>query len=220
MVLMMTSFSQESTTDIELWNNFSLTKEIGKKLEVELEEEIRFRENASKLDKLFTGLSAEYEIIKDLEAGLEFRLYRNTKNKGGIEFQKRIRGTLEYSYKLNRFKIGLRTGLQNKDENLWLNDVQTTSSIYNWRNKLSIQYNIPKTKLTPEFSSELFRVYEEEQEAKFNKLRLTLEFRFPILKNTKMELFYRLDKALNIEIPTDTHIIGTGINYTFESKKD
>ena len=50
--------------DIEMWNSFTVSKELSKKWDIGLTEELRFIENASKLDILFTELTLDYKIHK------------------------------------------------------------------------------------------------------------------------------------------------------------
>ncbi|NOZ47441.1 MAG: DUF2490 domain-containing protein [Chlorobi bacterium] len=202
-------------TDFEIWNNFSVTKILGEKFELNLEEEFRFNENASKLDKLFTELNTEYEIINNLKIGAEFRFYRNTKTKGGYKYQKRLRGMLSYSYKIYRFNLSYRLSFQDKDENIWLNDKPGPESVYNLRNKVSLKYDVPNSKLKSKLSGELFRAYEKDKNPLFNKYRITAGATYPIFKSIKIKLFYRLEKKININPLNISHIIGINLNYRF-----
>ncbi len=210
-------YSQETSVarDFELWNSFSLTKKICKKIDLNLEEEFRFYKNASQLDVLFTELSIEYKINKHFDLGVEYRFYRNTKNDGSHEFQKRIRGEITYNHKIKWFRLSYRLSFQDKDENLWLNEETSGESIYNLRNKLSVRYDIKNNKLLPYLATEIFRAYEKNKDPEFNKYRFTAGARYPIFKNTKLELFYRFDKELNVNNLKSSHIIGTGLNYRF-----
>lgn len=201
--------------DFEIWNNFSVSNEISKKWDIGLSEELRFIENAGKLDILITELTLDYKINKRFKIGVEYRFYRNTKNDGSYEFQKRSRAKLSYNKKIDRFRLTYRLSFQNKNENVWLNETTTDVPTYNLRNKISVDYNVKKIKLKPYLSTELFRLYKQDITPEFNKYRITAGANFSIFKNTRFELFYRLDRELNTGYPKSTNIIGTSLKYKF-----
>lgn len=201
--------------DFEMWNNFSVKKKLSKKWDLGLSEELRFVENAGKLDVLFTELSLDYKINKRFEIGGEYRFYRNSKNNGSFEYQKRLRAKIYYNKKIKRFRLTYRLSFQNKNENVWLNETISDVSTYNFRNKISVDYDVKKNKLQPYLSTEIFRIYEQDIIPEFNKYRITVGANYPILKNTKLELFYRLDKELNTNYPKSISIFGTSLKYKF-----
>jgi len=58
------------TSDLEMWNNIAISKKIGDRWKVSLEEEFRFTEDISRFDIFFTDLGLDYKINKHFSAGV------------------------------------------------------------------------------------------------------------------------------------------------------
>ena len=203
----------EVTGDLEMWNTFAVSKKLGDKWKISLEEELRFTEDISRLDVFLTDIGVDYKINKHLTLDLGYRFYQNKNNDDVFKSQHRLSAGVAYKQKLDNFTFGYKLQLQNKDEDFL--STSSDNSVYNLRNKLSVDYNIKNFKLDPYFQVELFRKYETGEDAKFSKLRWTLGTSYPITKNSDIQLFYRLDNELNTTYAKDTYILGLGYKISF-----
>lgn len=207
--------AQETTVtgDLEMWNNFAISKKLGDRWKVSLEEELRFTENISRFDIYLTDLGLDYKINKHFSAGVNYRLYQNKNKDDDFITQHRLSANINYKLKINRFIFGYRLQFQNKDEDFL--SISSKNKVYNIRNRISIDYDIKNFKLAPYFQAELFRKYETDEAAYFNKMRWTLGASYPVSKRSDIELFYRVDNELNISYPKNTYILGLGYKFSF-----
>ena len=207
--------AQESAvmSDLEMWNNFAISKKIGDRWKVSLEEELRFTKDISRFDMFFTDLGLDYKINKHFSAGVNYRFYQNKDNDGIFKSQHRLSAGVSYKQKIKRFTLGYRLQFQNKDEEFL--SVNSGNNVANLRNKISVDYNIKNFKLEPYFQAELFRKYEKDVDPVFNKVRWTLGASYPITKKSDIDLFYRIDNELNITYPKNTYILGLGYKISF-----
>jgi Protein of unknown function (DUF2490) len=215
LLLPILSFGQTTkvVSDLELRSSVEISKEVLDNLELSYEQEIRLNNNASSFDKTFAEFGAKYKINKYLRLGIDYRFYRNTQSDGDLENQQRWAAKVNTKYKIDRFTFKYKLQFQNKDEDFWAND-SGNENVYNLRNEFTISYNIPKTKLKPQISTELYRRYYE-RNSDFNKIKFGAEISFPIKKWLDAEAGYYFDRELNTTLPASIHIMQVGFKFNF-----
>ena len=62
------SFAQ-TNTDFETWSSINLDIKLHKKLNLELEEQLRLKENSSETDQYFTQVGLSYQLPNNFEIG-------------------------------------------------------------------------------------------------------------------------------------------------------
>lgn len=121
-------------TDLGMWNGIAIEKELSKKFEFQMEEEIRFADNITRINSLLTELGLTYKANKYYRIGLSYRFTYRPKN-GAID--NRITLSNEARYKLEDFTFTYRLNVQK--------DFSTKEPIeYKIRNRLGIDYKINK----------------------------------------------------------------------------
>ena len=214
------SFSQSDTNDLSLWSSIGINYSPTKKLDFELEQQLRLKENISETDKYFTQLSAEYEVFKNLKLGGGVRYIKENDNEGAVQgYENHFRFHLDASYKqsLNNFDIKYRVRYQNENE-LGVSNEEGDYANQHIRFKTSIGYNIKKWKLDPEISAEIFNHFEKGDENGYDKYRLSIGTDYKFKKLGKIGIFYMFEKELNESIPETTNIIGLNYSYTIKNK--
>jgi len=201
------------TSDLEMWNNIAISKKIGDRWKVSLEEEFRFTEDISRFDIFFTDLGLDYKINKHFSAGVNYRFYQNQNSDGDFVTQHRFSTNINYKQKLDRFTFEYRLQFQNKDEDFLSGNSE--NNVYNLRNKISVDYDIKNFKLEPYFQAEIFRKYETGEESYFNKMRWKLGASYPVTRKSDIELFYIIDNELNQSYPKTTYVLGLGYKFSF-----
>ena len=150
-------FSQEK--DSQTWSTLSIDKKIVKKTEMTLKQSFRLENNSSFLYKYFTDSRIKYNYNKMLSVSIGFRyinereIENNWLADTNTENKNRYYSDLHIKQNIDRFKLSLRNRLQKQGVK---NDFNNT-----FRQKLSIDYNIKKSKLKPIFSKEYFYKKEE-----------------------------------------------------------
>lgn len=207
--------------DFEVWSAAELKYKWNKKWAFGLEEQLRFKNNASEVDQYFTQLSLKYIGFDHLEFGGALRFIRDNDNVGavqGYENHLRFHVDLGYKYKLSKFSIKHRLRYQNRNE-LGISEEDGDYAKQNFRFKTSLKYNIKDWKFDPEIAGEIFYHKEFGEVSAFNKYRLTLGTDYKIKKFGEIGAFYRMEHELNVSFPKTTHIIGLSYVYTLKNKK-
>jgi outer membrane protein assembly factor BamA len=211
-------YAQENTRpDFNTWSSIAIDYKASSKLSLELQEQLRLKENSQTIDSYFTQLSVEYELLKNFELGLGLRFEKNNDNKGKIQgYENRFRYNLDavYGYKLRRFSLKHRIRYQNRM------DLDETDALAKQqvRFKTGAGYNFPKWKLDPEVAVELFYPLNDLEKSGLNKFRLTLGTDYKMGDFGKLKAFFRIERSGNLEADS-ANILGVGYSYTIKNKK-
>ena len=203
LLLLLCSFSvvaQEN--DFQTWYSFSLNKKIIKKTNVRLKSGLRLRENSSLYSKQFFDLKFQRKYNKRISFASGYRYALNSDKELQISNNHRFYADVNYKNKLvKRWDYSIR--------NRW----QTQGDMYGYkitlRQKFSLAYNIRKTKLTPNITTEYFLNLEDG----INKLRSTIAVSHPIIKNLDFDLAYRIQKEIFVNNPETLFIFEGKLSY-------
>ncbi len=207
------SYAQETivTGDLEQWTSIGLSKKINKHWKISLDQEFRFINNMSQFNIYFSDLGVDYKINKYFSLGANYRFYQNKTSEGIFKTQQRLSADVKYKHKLDRFTLAYRLRFQNKDEDFFT----SSESLYNLRNKFSVDYNIKNFKIDPYVDVELFRQIDDFNTNELSKLRWTLGLEYSLKDFGDMQVFYRMDNDLNQTYNKDTYILGVGYKFSF-----
>jgi len=193
-------FSQEN--DFQSWYSLSFNKKIVKKTTLYLKLGSRFRENSSIYSKQFFDLKAKRKINKNQSLASGYRYANNWDKEFDISNIHRFYADFIYKSKIvKRLSFSIRNRLQYQGS---LTDYKPT-----FRQKLSLSYNIKKTKLAPSIASEYFLRLDHG----INKLRSTIQFSYPITKKIDFDLAYRIEQEFTSNNPETLFIFEGRISY-------
>lgn len=199
------------TGDLEQWTSVGLSKKINKHWKISLDQEIRFTNDMAQFDIYFADLGLEYKINKHFSVGANYRFYQNKTSEDIFKTQHRLSADAKYRHKINRFTLNYRLRFQNKDEDFFT----SSESLYNLRNKFSVDYNIKNFKIDPYVDVELFRQIDDFNTNELSKIRWTLGLEYSLKDFGNVQVFYRMDSELNQTYNEDTYILGVGYNFSF-----
>lgn len=202
-ILLVFSFSTYSQgSDFQTWTNVKLSKKVYKRTNITIKQAIRFRENSTLIAKNFTDLKMSYKIKKtDLLLSLGYRFIDEVNFDGSSDLQHRYFLDFSSSYKYKRYKLSIRERIQ------YQGNYSDYRSLF--RQKFNISYNVRKTPFRPFFQFEYFVNFDDE----FEKLRYTLGFSHPVFKDLDANLFYRVQKILEVSDLQNLYIFGTSLSY-------
>ena len=216
------AFSQEgeyvTVRDLESWNSLELNYKINKHWKVGLQQQMRLYDDASKIDAHITDLTTKLDLGKYVYGGLGLRYSRQMDDVGAVQgFENHFRFNLDLGaeHDVNRFTIEYRLRYQSKNE-MGISKEEGDYANRHMRLKVGVQYNIKKWKLDPEFSSEIFRHYQQDEVNGFDKFRVTIGTKYKMKSYGKVGVFYRMERELNAVYPQTTNIIGLKYSYTFK----
>lgn len=194
------SFSQES--DFQSWHVFSVNKKIVKKTDLTLKSGLRFRENSTLYSKSFFDVRIKRKLSKKFTLGCGYRHAVNRDLRFNFSSTHRFYSDINYKNKLyKRISYSLR--------NRWQKQGGVDSYKTTLRQKFSLMYNIRKTKLKPEVSTECFLHLLDG----INKLRSTLSISYPITRQIGLDLAYRIQQEFYVRNPQTLFIFEGRISY-------
>lgn len=192
-------------SDAKLWTGISISKKVND-FEFSFSEELRFDENFSHVDKVFSEIGAGYKINKSFSVALNYRFNRdNDYSNENYDLLHRIDFGATYKKKLNDFRFSFRTKIQIKSASL--NENNPTVS----RNKFSVKYKLNK-KITPFVSYEFY--YQFNNENIINRTRTSFGSSFELNDKSSIKLFYMFENRFNVNNLKKNHVYG--ISYSFD----
>lgn len=207
------SYSQE--TSYGLWVGAELKKELFDKVVVTLAPEVRTIDWFSTRDEVLVDAIVDFDVIKFLTVFGSYRISQFYDDKKDDRFIKqRFTAGLKSKVKLSRLRLGYQFRFQNDLLSKYTQGENLTVE-RNLRNKLIISYNIPKSKLTPYLSGELFYDISPEKQREFNKYRLRLGSAIPFSKRKALEVFIQFQKQLNAKKNDRQYTLGLFYNFEF-----
>jgi hypothetical protein len=211
------------TEDFGLWTTIGAGQKTGK-WDFGTEAELRTKNNSGQVDRYSLKLSADYKLLKPLEAGIgyQFIYFHNTKY---MDFQPRHRIYFFLQVKprkLGDFSVSLRERIQltTKDEIDRLKksggkDTYKINPAISWRSRLKVAYNIPRFPVNPSLSFESFYQLNNPEGNDFYKLRYTLSFSYNMKKHHEFDVYGLLDQEINFNEPVRKYVLGIAYVYSF-----
>lgn len=198
--------------DAGLWTSIALEKKITKKINIVASQEFRFNENISELGTYFTEIGPEFKIYKGFNAGISYRFIQKRSLDDSYSTRHRINTDLSYRLKLKDFSISVRERYQVQyGENYFSGESETAKTTL--RSKLNVKYRINK-KFEATVFGEVFNPLFT-GETYFSDFRAGAGIDYQIIKPMSAELFYLINKELNVANPTTDYISGIGLTYSF-----
>lgn len=206
--------SQKATAqkeDFAAWYTLGVRYEITKKLKVDLSEEFRTVDNGSYGDQLFTDIGVSYKFNKYISVGGYYRFIRKREDDENFYTRNRFYGDIQLSLPVKRFELSYRFRYQ-RQKNEYSEYAVNDPVLYN-RHKISLKYNIPKTKLTPSvFYERFFRLKYVESYFADNE-RYGLDLGYSFLKHHKVDLSYMINNDL-FPKKKKLYILSVGYRFT------
>lgn len=231
------SGAQESSSETGLWISSEVQKKLSAQWSVSGEAEYRLRDNFGSTDRWTVALSTAYKPLSWLKLDAGYKLMR-VLNPGeakwkdnGVDMDKwtpawwctkhRFFASATASLSLGRFDFSLRerwqftyrpettTDRYDVDDDEWEEKTKDSKSKHAFRTRLMAEYNIPKCKVDPFASMELYN-----QKGGLQKIRYTVGADWKLSKQHQLSLFYRYIDSKDSEEP-NMHVIGLGYKFKF-----
>jgi len=208
-------FSQDTKVvrDFRFIGKLGITKELFNSWEIGIGSALKLEKDASRIDEIDLDVEVYYQPHPILVLGVGYRYAFNQKKDSTYEQKQRLFGEAELNFKWERFKFEYRLRYQNVDDDFF-QYVETAPADHILRNRFKVDYNIPKTKLTPYFYSELYGNLEKGTKFAI-KMKFALGLKYSFGKYGNVKLYYRIDRQLNDPYPFIYYSLGIGYNYKF-----
>ena len=205
--------------DAGSWNTFSISYSLNKKFSLLFTEELRLRENYSRLNLLYTNLGVEYKANRYFKTSLVYRWINKYMDEDAFSFRHRLMwdATLKYPYK--KFTLAYRHRLQVEGRNLQSSESGFMPEWYS-RNKLDLSYNLNK-KVSPYISAEFrYQIRDPrnfESDGTWHRTRLQAGIDYEYSKKSKFGIYYLMQFEYNVSAPENLYI--TGLEYSLSLKR-
>ena len=216
----------QAQNDFGLWLKHDLTYSVNKKVKFELDFQARFDRNVTRNKELFTTPSFHWEVHKYIRLGSEYRFtyFPTTAFENGKPASHRF--TLNFEFRNIEKLIAKKSDLGLSIRIAGTSEHQKYERVDNYiRTRLKVDYNIPKTKLKPELSTELFyhfndRISYNFTEVRtynsFNKMRIKLGVEYPLGLKHKVSVYGQYQIAFLSK--NNDIVLGIGYNYDINKK--
>ena len=200
-----------------LWSTFSLEFALNKKFGMFVTEEIRFKENLTRVNLFYTNVGLEYKIVKGLKTSLSYRPTQKITDENLISHRHRIQWDVAAKKSFGNFDLSYRHRLQAEVKNFFTSDNGNLMEWYS-RNKVQLKYDFDKP-LTPYLSIEMRYQIRDARSPESNyvwhRSRYQGGFDYEINSHNLMGAYYMFQEEYNIADPESQQIIGLEYTYKF-----
>ena len=191
--------------DFQLWGDLSASYKISSKIGIQGELGLRTRENTQLLKQYYAETGVNYQISKRFDALINYRFTDyHVLGKTSIH---RLSADLSYDNKWKRFAYKIRVRYQ---QEWFLSNYSNEYSEQLIRTKLSVKYNIKKTKLEPFLGIEHFLGLNGKNAFLSTALRISAGVDYPVSKKSGISVAWLVDKELVKSVPTTAFAISVG----------
>ena len=110
--------AQTSYPDAGSWNTLNIEYKINKRITGLFTEELRFKENFTRLNLFYTNLGIEYKISDFFKAALVYRFIEKYQDDNSFSFRHRIMLDLTFKKKIGRIGFSYRQRLQAEERDI------------------------------------------------------------------------------------------------------
>lgn len=211
--LSLTGFAQDRT---EIWLGAGIKREVVSDVMVGFQTNARIA-TSGKLETLFQEVSVKSEHLKWMRPSIDYRFITSYNDAGSYSLSQRFNMNVDFrkKFKEPEFKVGTRLRYQ------FSLDGRTTSGgdlDPAFRIKPYIEFPLPNTRVTPEFSTEFFYnpVFGEFGQ-RFNRVRLAFSANIDLPGPNTLGVTYYFGHKYNTDNPYNEHLLS--LEYGFEWKK-
>lgn len=208
-----TCFSQDYP-DAGSWNTFNIDKGINSKFTFLFTEELRLRENFSKLNLFYTNLGIEYKVAKNFKAALVYRWIDKYQDDNTFSYRHRIMLDLTFKHKFGNLTASYRNRTQVEARDLYTSANGWLPEWYS-RNKFGAKYDLGK-RYSPFASVELRYQFHDprnvESDGTWHRDRYALGVEYKINGKNSFAAYYLIQREYNVVSPQNLYIVGLEYN--------
>lgn len=195
--------AQEVENEVQTRTSVKASFKPVKKLKISISPELRFDEKFT-LDKSLIEGEIEYKAMKFLTLGAAYRFVANQRETKDAEYLHRFAYSATAKKDFNRFETSFRLRYSNYA------DEEEGEGTEFLRYKIACKYDIPKCKITPFVSAEMFQDLDA---SALHKMRYAAGANYKLFKKNSIGVSYKLD-YYNKEY-RNKHIISLGYKIKF-----
>ncbi len=208
-ILFYGNYSHSQINDFQIWAGVIIKKDFTKKTSIQLDEQIRFFENVSRIKQFYTEATIEYQLNKHIDFSGNYRFIQQNE-KSFFETMHRLSINVAVKQKISKFIFSLRSRYQKEFYPAWFYYENPLDPDQYLRNKLTIETKLIK-KLDTYLSTEIYYQLDNPQGNIFDKARYETGLNYKINKKKYLNVFFMLQKQINVTKADADYILG--VNY-------
>ena len=203
------SFAQsERSTDFGVILDAKYESGLVGKLDIEVEEELRFDHNCTQLDRWLNSVTIEYPFLHNrMHVGLTGGAIRRHNDKGYFENRARVGLDVTYAETYRRYKFSYRSRLMTTFRDERTGDYRVNPKMY-WRNRFQVAYQMPNSRFKYTFSTELHWLLNDPQASVIDNIRTVLTVDYRLSRRQTLSLSGRMDNDIQVKEPVDRFYLG------------
>ncbi|HET7818722.1 MAG TPA: DUF2490 domain-containing protein [Bacteroidia bacterium] len=201
-------------SDAGMWNTFNLEYSIDSKLTALFTQELRLRENLSRLNLLYTNAGIEYKFSKSVKASLVYRNIDKYQDDKSFSFRHRMMCDITYKNKIWKLIIAYRHRLQVEQRDIYSSEKGWLPEWYS-RNKVTVKYDLEK-RYTPYAAIEIrYQIHDPrniESDKTLHRSRYVIGGEYKINNHSDFGVYYLIQDEYNVVTPQTLYIFGLEYN--------
>jgi hypothetical protein len=210
-VLLCNSSAISQDKDAQLWTSLSIEAKLVKKLTANVSQELRFNENITEAGTIYSDFGLEYKINKYFQVAVNYRFVEKRRRDNNYSYRHRMYVDIKFEKKLKPMKIQVRSRIQDEYANIGRESEGGIAEYY-LRNKFSLKWDTEKP-ITPYLSVELFSPLKSRYYGAFDNIRAATGVEYAFSKHHKIDIFYMIQKEINVSRPETDFVMGLGYSF-------
>jgi hypothetical protein len=209
----------------ELSNDFRMRFEVAadwkpvKNLTLNLAQEVRIKNNASALDRLYTTLDISYKVYKYIKVGASYSFHALYKGDNAWQYRHRGRLHVTGSYSVGDWGLSLRVMPEMTYTVKEINVLEEVNPAWIMRSRFKVDYSFINKPVKPYLYVEMFNplVNPTYGNAWLEKMRYAIGTEWSVDAHNKFDFYYLLEhdmgQDISAQLPTITRTQGNQLNH-------
>lgn len=209
------NFLTAQTQDFGMWNTISVNKELTKKLTLGVDQEVRFRDNLSTLNLVYTNVGLTYKFTDYFKFSAVYRFIDKHKDDLSWGVRHRVYFDAAVKVKPGNFNFSYRARYQVEWRGAGYEAIHGNVPEIYFRNLFKLGYKVGES-LEPYLGSEIrFQINNPRipYHNGFDRTRFIGGLNYEVNKHHTFGVYFLLQKEFNVIDPETLNILG--IEYTF-----
>ncbi len=195
-----------------MWNTFSVQKNLNKNFFLTFDQELRLRENFSRLNLLYTNFGMGYKFKKGFKAELTYRTIQKFQTENVFSFRHRLMLDIAYKKKFSKIIFSNRLRYQTEVRDYLISQSGQYPEHF-LRYKVEMKLDLNK-KITPYVSVEaryqidVPRGKQAQYNGEIHRVRYAAGFDYKINDRNSFGVYYLIQREFYLSSPENNYILG------------
>jgi hypothetical protein len=200
--------------DAGLWNTLNVNYRYNKRVSFLFTQELRLRENYTRLNLLYTNLGASYTLGKRWKASLIVRHIDKFLIDNTFSYRNRLMTDLAYKIPVSKFELSVRQRFQFEWRDFYTSPLGKFPEIFS-RTKLELSFEVSK-KIAPfistEFRAQITDPRNSDDDDNLGRNRTIFGVDYTLNKTVKLGSYFLHQREFNTITPQIINILGLECN--------